>query len=55
MRCRYRAVLVQSGMVQLKAYADGIVLPPELLDLLTDAFDDEGCVTHQHHRDGRQQ
>ncbi len=30
------------AMPQLAAYAEGIALPPELLELLTDAFDEEG-------------
>jgi hypothetical protein len=33
-----------AGMSQLAAYAEGIDLPPELVELLTDAFDEEGCV-----------
>lgn len=34
-----------SGMPQLAAYAEEIDLPEELLDLLTDAFDEDGCVS----------
>lgn len=34
----------EAGMPQLAAYAEGIALPDELVDLLTDAFDEDGCV-----------
>lgn len=30
-------------MPQLAEYADGIALPEELVALLTDAFDEDGC------------
>lgn len=31
-------------MPQLAEYAEGIALPEELVALLTDAFDEDGCV-----------
>lgn len=34
----------EAGLPQLAAYAEGIDLPPELVELLTDAFDEEGWV-----------
>jgi hypothetical protein len=34
----------EQKMEQLKAYAEDISLPSELTDLLSDAFDEEGCV-----------
>lgn len=30
-------------MPQLAEYADGVALPEELVALLTDAFDEDGC------------
>jgi hypothetical protein len=30
------------GMDQLLEYGEGLDVPPELLDLLSDAFDDDG-------------
>ena len=33
----------EGGMPQLAAYAEGVDLPEELVELLTDAFDEDGC------------